>query len=169
MQLFVNIFCEKFCVRLFWRPSDIRRLLQFAMLAGSAQAVLHHQKWLVGILWSSTPANGRADQVAGGQSEAGKGSVMSAVCAQFSSTAGAATDASSYCLPYTGFTFLQDTRSFQHTLTGMLFRSNLSSPWFIDSSVCNICVGYKGENYMVSWVLESMNFIFYQKWNEKHW
>ena len=128
-KLFAKIFCEKICVWLFWRPSDKRRLLQFVMLAGSAQATLHHQEWLVGILWSSAPANGKADQVAAGQSEAGKGSVMSAVCAQFSSTAGTATDASSYCLPYTGFTFLQDTRSFQHTLTVMPFRSTFSSLW----------------------------------------
>ena len=113
----------------FWRPSDMRRLLHFVMLAGSAQAVPHHQEWLVGILWSSALSNEKTGQLAIGQSEARKGSVMSAECAQFSSTAGTVTDAASYCLPCTGFTFLQDTRSFQHTHTVMLFRSKLS--WVI--------------------------------------
>ena len=123
---FVQIPHEKIFVWVFWRPSDMRRLLHFVMLAGSAQAVPHHQEWLVGILWSSALSNEKAEQLAIGQSEARKGSVMSAECAQFSSTAGTATDAASYCLPCTGFTFLQDTRSFQHTHTVMLFRSKLS-------------------------------------------
>ena len=117
---------EKIFVWEFWRPSDLRRLLHFVMLAGSAQAVLHHQEWLVGILWSSAIANRKAEHLAIGQSEARKGSVMSAVCAQLSSTAGSATDAASYCLPCTSFTFLQDTRPFQHTHTVMLFRLKIS-------------------------------------------
>lgn len=116
----------------------------------------------MGILWSLALANGKSEYLAIGQSEARKGNVMSAVCAQLSSTAGTATNAASYCLPCTGFTFLQDTRSFQHTHTKMLFRSKLSCLRICDADVIsfmndkfnNLCI-----EIVQCFIILSSNFI----------